>query len=160
LAFILFWGGGPDHVRLGFHYWKDLGAINGMLVPGAAGKFVAALLTLINSILPLVLAPEMVIVSTGEVQSPKRNLPVISRRFFWRLIVFYIGGTIGISVICPSNAAALTSGESGAGASPWVVGIKHAGIGDLDSVVNAVIITAAWSCGTPSYTLQVDLYTP
>lgn len=43
LAFILFWGGGPDHVRLGFHYWKDPGAINGMLVPGAAGKFVAAL---------------------------------------------------------------------------------------------------------------------
>ena len=28
LAFILFWGGGPDHQRLGFHYWKDHGARN------------------------------------------------------------------------------------------------------------------------------------
>jgi amino acid transporter len=147
LSFILFWGGGSDHDRLGFRYWNHPGAINGMLVAGGTGKFVAALATLISCVLPFAFSPEMLVVSAGEVQSPRRNLPRISRNFFWRLLVFYIGGTIGISVICPSDAPALASGASGAGSSPWVVGMKHAGIKGLDSVVNAVIITAAWSAG-------------
>src|SRR5699024_8567559 len=35
----------------------------------------------------------------------------------------------------------------GAGSSPFVVGIKNAGIPVLDSIVNAVILTSAWSSG-------------
>lgn len=38
LAFILFWGGGPNHVRLGFHYWKDPGAANTYLAHGNTGR--------------------------------------------------------------------------------------------------------------------------
>ena len=48
---------------------------------------------------------------------------------------------------CPSNAPELTSGGAGAGSSPFVVGIKHAGIKALDSIVNAVILCSAWSAG-------------
>jgi amino acid transporter len=148
LSFILFWGGGPDqHHVLGFHYWKEPGSFKSQLSPGSAGYFVAFLATLISSVLPFTFSPEMIVVAAGEVQSPRRNLPRISNRFFWRLIVFYIGGVIAISIICPSNAAQLKSGQSGAGSSPWVAGIENAGIKGLDSVVNAVIITAAWSAG-------------
>jgi yeast amino acid transporter len=147
LAFILFWGGGPNHQRLGFWYWQNPGAANTLILRGDAGRFVAGLATLISSILPFTFSPEMVVVTAGEIQSPRRNLPRVARNFFWRLVVFYIGGTIAISVICPSNADELTSGASGAGASPWVVGIKRAGIHGLDSVINAVIITASWSAG-------------
>ncbi|KAH8655492.1 amino acid permease/ SLC12A domain-containing protein [Xylariales sp. PMI_506] len=147
LSFILFWGGGPSHQRLGFWYWQDPGATKTMIVDGDAGRFVAGLATLISSVLPFTFAPEMVVVTAGEVQAPRHTIPKISRTFFWRLIVFYIGGTIAISVICPSNADALTSGASGAGSSPWVVGIRNAGIHGLDSVINAVIITASWSAG-------------
>lgn len=147
LSFILFWGGGPSHERLGFHYWKDPGAVETMIVGGSAGRFVAGLATLISVVLPFTFSPEMIVVAAGETQNPRRNLPLIGRRFFWRLVVFYIGSAVAISVICPSNDAALTSGASGAGASPWVVGIKIARIPYLDSIINAVIITAAWSSG-------------
>ncbi|KAJ0310354.1 hypothetical protein COL516b_002154 [Colletotrichum fioriniae] len=147
LSIVLFFGGGPSHERLYFRYWKDPGATKELIVQGDAGRFVAALSTLLSSVLPFTFSPEMVVVTAGEVQSPRRNLPKIARNFFWRLIVFYIGGTIAISVICPSNAPALTSGSSGAAASPWVVGIKNAGIKGLDSVINAVVVTAAWSAG-------------
>lgn len=147
LSFILFWGGGPNHQRLGFHYWMDPGAAKTMILDGDSGRFVAALATLISCVLPFTFAPEMIVVTGGEIQSPRRNLPKIARSFFLRLVVFYIGGTIAISVICPSDASALVGGGTGAASSPWVVGIRNAGIGGLDSVINAVVITAAWSSG-------------
>lgn len=147
LSFIIFWGGGPNHTRLGFWYWVEPGATKPMIVPGGAGRLVAFFSALVTSVLPFTFTPEMVVVTAGEMQSPRRNIPRVARNFFWRLIVFYIGGMLAISVICPSDAPELTSGGSGAGSSPWVVGIKNAGIETLDSIVNAVIITAAWSSG-------------
>ena len=54
-----------------------------------------------------------------------------------------------MSVIVASNdpdlLQAVSSGTTNAGASPFVIGIRRAGIQGLDHVVNAVIITSAWS---------------
>ncbi|KAI9759310.1 MAG: alpha-1,4-glucan branching enzyme [Chaenotheca gracillima] len=147
LSFILFWGGGPNHQRLGFHYWKDPGATNSWLVPGGTGTFVAFLSTFVLSSFPFAFAPELLVVTAGEMQAPRRNLPKASKRYFYRLVIFYVGSVLAIGVICPSNDPALTSGGAGAKASPFVVGIKNAGIVGLDSVVNAAIITSAWSSG-------------
>lgn len=80
-------------------------------------------------------------------ESPRRNLPKASKRYFYRLIIFYIGGVLAIGIMSPSNDKRLTNGGAGAGSSPFVVGIKNAGIPVLDSIVNAVIITSAWSSG-------------
>src|SRR5262249_7986904 len=63
------------------------------------------------------------------------------------LFCFYILGALAIGIICPSDNSALTKGGAGAGSSPFVVGIKNAGIPVLDSIVNAVILTSAWSAG-------------
>ncbi|KAH8879207.1 hypothetical protein GQ53DRAFT_756168 [Thozetella sp. PMI_491] len=147
LSFILFWGGGPSHTRLGFWYWIEPGATKTMIVDGDAGRLVALIATVISATLPFTFAPEMVVVTAGEMEAPRRNLPRVARTFFWRLMIFYIGGMVALSVICPSDAPALTSGASGAGSSPWVVGIKNAGIKGLDHVINAVVITASWSAG-------------
>lgn len=150
LSFILFWGGGPNHQRLGFHYWKDPGAVKTLIVTSNqdAGRFVAALATCISSVLPFDFSPEMIIVTGGEIKSPRRNLPRIARTYILRLIVFYICGTLAISVICPSNAPALTGGSgTDAASSPWVIGIQNAGIKGLDSVINAGIVTASLSAG-------------
>lgn len=150
LSFILFWGGGPSRQRLGFHYWKDPGAVKTLIVTSNqdAGRFVAALATCISSVLPFDFSPEMIIVTGGEIKSPRRNLPRIASTYILRLIVFYICGTLAISVICPSNAPALTGGSgTDATSSPWVIGIHNAGIKGLDSVINAGIVTASLSAG-------------
>ena len=147
LSFILFWGGGPSRQRLGFWYWVQPGATKTMIVPGGAGRFVAFLTCLINSALAFTFSPEMIVVMAGEMQSPRRTVPRVARKFFWRLIVFYIGSALAISVICPSDAPELLNGGAGAGSSPWVIGVRNAGIHALDSVINAVIVTAAWSAG-------------
>ncbi|KAJ5810993.1 hypothetical protein N7447_010509 [Penicillium robsamsonii] len=146
LSFILFWGGGPDRNRLGFHYWKDPGATNTLILEGDAGRLIAAIATVISSILPFSFTPEMVVGTAAEIKDPSKNVPRVAKHFTWRLVVLFVGSAIGISVICPSNAATLTSG-SDAASSPWVAGIKQAGIVDLDSIINAVALIAAWSTG-------------
>lgn len=51
------------------------------------------------------------------------------------------------SSVNPDLIAADAAGKDGAAASPWVIGIKSVGVSGLDSVVNAVVMTSAWSCG-------------
>lgn len=147
LSFILFWGGGPSRDRLGFRYWQHPGATKEYLVDGAAGRFCAFLYVLVFSVFSFNFAPELLVITAGEMQNPRKNLPIAAKRYFYRLIIFYIGGVFAIGVICNSNAKGLTNGGAGAAASPWVIAIKDAGIHGLDSVVNAVIITSAWSSG-------------
>jgi yeast amino acid transporter len=166
LSFILFWGGGPQQNGvLGFRYWKNPGAANTYLVGGDTGRFVAFWETLVLSVFPFTFAPELLVVTGGEMESPRRNLPKASKRYFYRLIFFYCFSVLAIGCICPSNASALTNGgqgkrsislacalantysQPGAGSSPFVVGIQNAGISTLPSIVNAVIIMSAWSSG-------------
>lgn len=132
---------------LRFGYWKDPGAANTYVVDGGAGRFVALLKCTVLSAFAFLFAPELIVITAGEMQSPRHNIPRAARRYFFRLIFFYIFGAIAIGVICPSNDSRLTSGGAGAGSSPFVVGIKNAGIPVLDSIVNAVVLTSAWSAG-------------
>ncbi|KAL3427754.1 amino acid permease [Phlyctema vagabunda] len=148
LSFILFWGGGPDQNGiLGFRYWKEPGATNVYLDTGNLGRFIALLKTLVLSAFPFTFAPELLVVTGGEMKSPRRNLPKAAKRYFYRLVFFYIGSVLAIGVICPHTDERLTGGGVGAASSAFVVGIVNAGIGGLPSVVNAVIITSAWSSG-------------
>ncbi|MCJ1429710.1 hypothetical protein MMC29_007625 [Sticta canariensis] len=147
LSFILFWGGGPSRQRLGFHYWRDPGAVNTYLKEGDAGRMIAFTSTLVLSAFPFTFAPELLVATGGEMQSPRRNLPIAAKRYFYRLIIFYLGSVLAIGVICASNDKALTDGGAGAKASAFTVGITNAGIHGLGSVVNAVIITSGWSSG-------------
>ncbi|GAW15160.1 hypothetical protein ANO14919_045690 [Xylariales sp. No.14919] len=145
LSFILFWWGGPGNPRLGFSYWENPGAFNTYILDGSRGYAVSFFSTLISALLPFSFAPEMLVFCSGEMKSPRRNLPKAGNSFIVRILVFYIGSVIAIGVICPSNQEGLTSGASGAGSSPFVLGIKRAGIHGLDSVINAAILTSAWS---------------
>lgn len=148
---MLFFGGGPKQGRLGFRYWKNPGAFKSYPKPalGSAGKFLAFWTSLVRSGFAFILSPETITIAAGESEAPRRNIPKASKRFIYRLIVFYVLGTLVVSVIVASNDAdllqAVSSGTTNAGASPFVIGIKRAGIQGLDHVINAVIITSAWS---------------
>ncbi|KAF2224111.1 histidine permease [Elsinoe ampelina] len=149
VSIILFFGGGPTNDRLGFRYWQRPRAANVFLVTSNedTGRFLALLRTWVLSAFPFAFAPELLVATGGEVDSPRRNLPIAGRRYFFRLVFFYVTGVLCISVICPSDDARLTSGGAGAGSSPFVVGIANAGIPVLDSIINAGIIVSAWSSG-------------
>lgn len=147
LSLVLMAGGGPNHEVLGFRYWNNPGAVKAYIVGGDGGRFTAFLYSWILAGFSFYFSPELIILTSGEMQNPRKNLPTAARQFFYRLTVFYVFGAIGMGVICSSNADGLVSGSGNANASPWVIAIRNAGIPALPSIVNACIFTSAWSSG-------------
>ncbi|CAB60020.1 plasma membrane proline transmembrane transporter Put4 [Schizosaccharomyces pombe] len=151
LGVVIFFGGTPKHDRLGFRYWKHGLAFREYIVKGASGRFVGFWSAVIKSGFAFILAPELVIFSAGETEAPRRNIPKATSRFIYRLIFFYIFGSLTIGVITSSKDPrllnAISSGASGAAASPFVIGIQNAEIPVLNHIINAVILTSACSSG-------------
>ncbi|KAF4807993.1 putative proline-specific permease put4 [Colletotrichum siamense] len=157
LSIVLFFGGGPNHDRVGFRYWKDPGPVNTYLEEGDIGRFIALLQSFVLASFAFVLAPEQLIVTAGEMQSPRQNLPRAAKRYFWRLIILFMPTVIGIGVVCPSNDPRLSA--SGTASSPFVIAIRNAGIPVLGSIVNALILLSACTAGNAFlYSASRNLY--
>ncbi|KAJ6441625.1 Proline-specific permease [Purpureocillium lavendulum] len=147
LSVVLVLGGGPSRERLGFRYWENPGATRAYLVDGSGGRFTAFLYSLVFSGFSFYFSPELIITTGGEMRNPRKNLPIASRHFFYRLVFFYVLGSLAIGAICAYDSEGLTSGAGNAAASPWVIAIHNAGIETLPSIINAGILTSAWSSG-------------
>ena len=145
VSLVIILGGAPDHDRKGFRYWNNPGALNEYIVSGHVGRFVGLLAGIQKSSNAFVFGPELVIQAGSEMVSPRRNIPPAAHSFVYRLICFYVFGAVSIGVICPSSDKRLLSSTEGAMSSPFVVGIKIAGIPVLDHIINAAILIAAMS---------------
>ncbi|OTA92716.1 hypothetical protein M434DRAFT_396275 [Hypoxylon sp. CO27-5] len=148
LGIVLFFGGGPNHDPLYFRYWQDPpGAFVPYLVQGNTGRFLAYWTAFVRAGFSFITSPELIALSAGETVAPRRNIPKAARRFVWRLAIFYGLGSLVIGVIVPNDDPQLLSGHSNASASPYVIGIARAGIKGLNHVINAAVLTSAWSAG-------------
>jgi amino acid transporter len=116
------------------------------LVPGNTGKFLAFWTAFSRAGFAFITSPELIAISAGETIAPRRNIPKAARRFVYRLAIFYGLGSLVIGVIVPRNDPDLL-GASNASASPFVIGIQNAGIEGLNHVINAAVLTSAWSAG-------------
>ncbi|KAH6605216.1 proline-specific permease [Trichoderma cornu-damae] len=147
IGVVLFFGGGPDqHHVLGFHYWNDPGAFVEYNAKGATGRFLGYWHAFVKAGFAFITSPELIAIAAGEAVSPRRNLKKAARRFTVRLALFYGFSSLIIGIIVPSNDPRLL-GASNASASPFVIGIQNAGIPVLNHIINAVILTSAWSAG-------------
>jgi len=144
LALVLDLGGGPNHDRLGFRYWKHPGAMFEYIGTGNTGRFAGLFSTLVNAAFSYG-GVEMVAVAAGEAENPRKNIPKAVRRVFWRILFFYVLGTLAIGVLVPGTDKKLLHGGAGAASSPWVIAITRSGIPALPSIINAVILTSASS---------------
>ncbi|KAJ5993659.1 hypothetical protein N7451_009383 [Penicillium sp. IBT 35674x] len=153
LGVVLFFGGGPNHDRLGFRYWQNPGAFKEPYLVSnvSTGRFLAFWTALIKSGFSFIFSPELITTAAGEAVAPRRNIPKATNRFIYRLFAFYVLGSLVIGVTVAYNDKNLlqgvASGSSGAGASPFVIGIQNAGISGLNHVINAAILISAWSSG-------------
>lgn len=147
LGIVLFFGGGPEqHGILGFHNWKHPGAFVPYMVDGNTGKFLGYWHAFISAGFAFITSPELIAIAAGETVAPRRNIPKAARRFVVRLAIFYGISSLLIGVLVPSNDKRLL-GASNASASPFVIGILNAGIPILNHIINAAILTSAWSAG-------------
>jgi len=145
LAFIVDLGGGPNHDRLGFRYFKHGLAMKEYDSTGATGRFLGLFSVLVNAAFSYG-GVELVAVAAGEAENPRKNIPKAVKRVFWRILFFYVLGTLAIGCIVSSEDPHLLKGTgAGAAKSPWVIGIVNAGIPVLPNIINAVILTSASS---------------
>lgn len=147
LGIIITAGGGPDHTKHGFEYWRNPGPFTQYnKIPGTLGRFLGFWAVLTQAAFSYI-GTEIVAIAAGEAKNPRRNIPRAIKRVYIRILVFYLAGTFVIGLIVPSDLAELRLG-SGIGKSPWVLAIKRAGIPALPSLINACLLTSAWSAAS------------
>lgn len=147
LMFILMLGGGPNHDRLGFRYWKDPGAFKeftkgSVHMHGAKGRFVSFALVLVLSVFSF-LGTELIVCTIQETRDPRRNVPRAIRLTFYRILVFYVLLVLLLGCCVAYNDPLLLSAnkkKTSALALPFVVAIKNAGIKGLPDIINACIL--------------------
>lgn len=105
MGLIIDLGGNPRHDRLGFRYWKHPdGPMGSYLLSRVHNPHLAIFLgfwsTLTNAVFAYI-GTELIGVTVGEAQNPRKNIPIAIRRTFWRIAVFYIGGVFVIGLIVP-----------------------------------------------------------
>ena len=147
MGLVIMLGGAPNHDRLGFRYWNSPGAFKEYKSTGSTGRFLAYWTAFIRAGFSFITSPELIGLAAGETVAPRRNLPKAAKRFLARLAVFYGVSSLIVGCLVPSDDPNLLSTESNANASPWVIGIQRAGIGGFNHVINAAILTSAWSAG-------------
>jgi yeast amino acid transporter len=139
MALVLDLGGSPTGDRLGFRYWYNPGPVmKEVVASGNKGRFLGLFSTLIYAAFSYG-GVEMVAVAAGETVDPRRNVPKAIQRIIWRILIFYVLGSLAISVLVPSNNKELGS------VSPWVIAVQNANIHVLPSIINAVILASASS---------------
>ena len=141
-------GGGPTHDRLGFRYWNNPGAMKAFLADGSSGRFFGLWSTLVNAAFAYE-GVEMFAVAAGEAENPRHNIPKAVRRVFWRILIFYVMGSLAIGVLVPFDDGRLLGAQkdhaAGAAASPWVIAVYRAAVPVLPSIINTVILLSATS---------------
>lgn len=152
LMFLITVGASPSGEAIGFRYWVDPGPMNEYteLATGSLGRFLAFFKVFIQATFSYG-GSEMVVVASGETENPRRNIPKAIRRVFWRIAIFYVLAIFLVGLCTssrdPKLLNAISSSAPGAGQSPFVVAIDNAGIRTLPHIINAVVLSSAWSAG-------------
>ncbi|WWC86560.1 uncharacterized protein L201_001437 [Kwoniella dendrophila CBS 6074] len=147
LGIIIDLGGAPNHDRIGFRYWKDPGAMNHFPgIDGSLGRFLAFFSAFINAAFSYN-STEAVILTAAECRDPTKQIPKAARRVLYRIMFFYMCGSLIIGMTVPYTNKKLLAGTGNAASSPFVIAIEASGIKVLPSIFNAAILTSAWSAG-------------
>lgn len=175
-TFITMLGGNPKHDRYGFRYYGETPFKkyypNGDKDAGASvGYFQGFLACLIQASFTIA-GGEYISMLAGEVKLPRKVLPRAFKQVFYRLTFLFLGSCLCVGIICSANDPALTAAidesRPGAGSSPYVIAMNNLGIKVLPDIVNAALITAAFSAGNAYtycssrtlYGMALDGYAP
>ncbi|ORY56911.1 amino acid permease/ SLC12A domain-containing protein [Pseudomassariella vexata] len=139
-------GGGPDHTAIGFKYWKETGGFMQYEgIPGATGRFAGFFSTLISAAFAFI-GSEVTAIAAAETANPRKSVPSAIKGVWVRLVLFYLSSAFLIGLLVSPNDPSLNLGSTAA-KSPFVIAIKNAGIPILPSIINAALLTSAWSAG-------------
>ena len=149
-TFITMLGGNPQHDRFGFRFWRDPGSFAPLYKTGSLGRFLGFLQCLIQASFTIA-GPDYVSMAAGEAENPRAVMPRAYNKVFGRLMAFFVLGSLAVGINVPYTDQelqnAFSNNEPGAAASPYVVAMNRLGITVLPDIVNALVLTAAFSAG-------------
>jgi L-asparagine permease len=120
------------------------------LFDGDGGMFPKGALVMVlvlNAVIFAYNGIELVGITAGEMQNPKREVPKAIRAVVLRIVVFYVGSVLLLAMLLPSD-------QYKAGVSPFVTVFGQMGLGWVGDVMNMIVITAALSsCNSGLYSI-------
>lgn len=81
---------------------------------------------------------ELIGITAGEADNPKKSIPQAINQVMWRILIFYIGALTVMMIIYPWNQVGLEG-------SPFVQIFSKMGIASAANILNIVVLTAALS---------------
>ncbi|KAF9029726.1 hypothetical protein BDZ89DRAFT_950315 [Hymenopellis radicata] len=145
-------GGAPDRDRRGFRYWRDSPFNNDYLdiVPASKARFLGFWAVLTQAAFSYGGMEGLASICL-EAENPRKTMRTAVRAIFYRIVLLYIV-SLWLAGMCisPDDPNLLQANAEGGGTgaqSPFVVVIRTSGIKVLDHIVNAVVLTSAFSSG-------------
>lgn len=136
-------GGVSGQERLGFRYWKQ-SPWKTYFADGDLGRFLAFWKT-VSSVVYSFGGVQSLNIFGGETRHPRRSLYIAAKRLIIRTFSLYMAAIFVLSLIVSSNDKGIANSTGSSTGSPWVIAMKRAGISVLPHIVNAVVLTSAFS---------------
>ncbi|KAH8801297.1 amino acid permease/ SLC12A domain-containing protein [Flagelloscypha sp. PMI_526] len=145
-------GGAPDRDRRGFRYWRDSPFNSDYLgiTPAPKARFLGFWAVFTQAAFSYGGMEGLASICL-EAENPRKTMRTAVRAIFYRIVLLYILSLWLAGMCIPRNDPALLQAnkeDSGTAAeAPFVIVIKISGIKVLDHIVNAVVLTSAFSSG-------------
>ncbi|ERT00433.1 hypothetical protein HMPREF1624_03804 [Sporothrix schenckii ATCC 58251] len=150
MSLVITCGGAPNHEAIGFKYWNHPGPFAQYLgIGGSLGRFLGFWKAL-NSALYAYSGIENIPLTSAETRNPRTSIPKAAKRVFFKILLFYVITIFFVGLIVPSDNPHLSLTTGNASQSPFVIAAQLAGIKVVPSIINAVVLTSAWSAGNSS----------
>ncbi|KAL0063209.1 general amino acid permease agp2 [Marasmius tenuissimus] len=138
-TFVTMVGGNPLHDVYGFRNWNRVcfsplaSQVEGApfaeyIKTGSLGRFLGFLACFIQASFTIA-GPDMVSLAAGEAQAPRRILPRTFNSVIYRLVAFFVLGSLCIGIVVayndPDLLQSLSDARPGAGSSPYVIAMQR-----------------------------------
>lgn len=127
LILVVFGLGGPDTHLSNLWMW------GGFLPNGIKGLLLSLVVVMFSFG-----GMELIAITAGEADDPKRSIPRAIKQVMWRILLFYVGSLAIMMIIFPWN-------KVGMDGSPFVTIFSKLGIGAAAHILNFVVLSAAVS---------------
>lgn len=152
VALVVDLGGAPDRDRRGFRYWRDApfnDDFNG-ITPASKARFLGFWAVLTQAAFSYGGMEGLASICL-EAHNPRKTMRTAVRAIFYRIVLLYII-SIWLVGMCvsrsdPNLLQANKDATGTAAESPFVIVIRESGIKVLDHIINAVVLTSAFSSG-------------
>lgn len=149
LGFVIAGGGVPGTPAVGFKYWRDPGPFVEFIASGSWGNFLGYWEALTGAVFSFA-GVESIAMAAAETRNPRKAIPAACKHVFIRIFLFYMLAILVVGMLVRSDDPRLNDWSGNAAQSPFVIAASAAGLPAIPSVVNAIVITSAWSASNQS----------